>query len=118
MNKQDMSTAYLPLFFQLFRFGVVGLTAASIHFSTVVFLVQYNAIQPLIANVFGFMVSFQVSYWGHRRWTFQDSIALHRTAFPKLLLVQLFNLAANEGLFYMLLSLHLPYTLALIIVLA
>lgn len=118
MNKiSSLWNDYLPLFFQLFRFGVVGLTAAGIHFSTVVLLVQYFSMAPLIANIFGFVVSFQMSYWGHRVWTFNATDVLHRAAFPKLVVVQVLNFAANEILFFLFLSLHLPYTLALIIVL-
>lgn len=105
------------LVFQVGRFGIVGVTAASIHFLTVVFLVQNFLIEPLAANVMGFLISFQVSYWGHRLWTFQGTTALHRTAFSKLLLVQLINFSANELLFYIFLSLHFPYQLALIMVL-
>lgn len=108
---------YFPLFFQIFRFGVVGIAAAFIHFSTVVMLVQNWAFAPLVANIAGFAVSFQMSYWGHRLWTFNDAVSLHRVAFPKLLAVQLLNFAANEMLFYIFLSLNLPYPMALMIVL-
>lgn len=109
--------AQLPLLTQLFRFCLVGLTAAAIHFTIVVMLVQLASFAPLVANVFGFLVSFQVSYWGHRRWTFRDTIIDHVIAFPKLLLLQLFNLAVNETLFYFFLACHLPYPIALLIVL-
>jgi putative flippase GtrA len=108
----------LSLFFQVFRFGVVGLVAAAIHFSIVVMLVHVGSLIPLLANVFGFAIAFQVSYWGHRLWTFPDNGILHRIALPKLLFVQLLNFAANETLFYILLSLNVPYPIALIIVLA
>lgn len=108
---------FLPLILQLSRFGTVGIIAASIHFTTVVLLVQTFFLAPLVANVFGFLVSFQVSYWGHRLWTFQNTVALHRDTLPKLLLVQVLNFSANETLFYIFLSLHLPYPLALLFVL-
>lgn len=108
----------IPLFLQLFRFGLVGLLAATIHFAIVVLLVQNWLFTPLFANIFGFMVAFQASYWGHRLWTFQMSDALHRVAIPKLLFVQLLAFTANESLFYFFLTLHLPYQLALFIVLA
>jgi putative flippase GtrA len=107
----------IELIAQLFRFGIVGLTAAAIHFTIVVTLVQMFFLAPLLANFFGFFVSFQVSYWGHRLWTFAATDILHRAAFPKLLVIQLINFAANESLFYILLSWHLPYQIALIIVL-
>ena len=108
---------YLPLFFQIFRFGVVGLTAAFVHFGVVVLLVQNVRLTPLNANIFGFMVASQVSYWGHRIWTFEARDTLHSIALPRILLVQMFNFAANQTLFYIFLTLHLPYTIALIVVL-
>lgn len=108
---------YIPLFSQIFRFGIVGLTAAAIHFSIVVWFVQVWLFAPLVANIFGFTISFQVSYWGHRLWTFRDSIASHRVAVLKMLIVQLTNFVANEILFYIFLQCHLPYPIALLIVL-
>lgn len=118
MNKLlDKMTDYFPFFSQIFRFGIVGVCAASTHFTVVVSLVQFASIVPLAANVVGFMVAFQVSYWGHKLWTFSDTVVLHRTAVPKLLFVQILNLAANESLFYIFLSHHLPYQIALLLVL-
>ena len=103
---------------QIARFLIVGGTAAAVHFSMVVLLVQAYDYVPLIANFGGFVVSFQVSYWGHRLWTFSGTEVLHREAYPRLVMVQLVNFALNESLYYLLLSLHLPYQLALLIVLA
>ena len=103
---------------QIARFLTVGVGAAAVHFSVVVYLVHFHQYLPLIANVAGFVISFQVSYWGHRIWTFSGTEVLHRDAYPKLVLLQLFNFSLNELLYFILLSLHLPYQLALIIVLA
>lgn len=108
---------YFSLCMQIFRFGIVGVIAAIIHVSIVIYLVQHWLYLPLIANIFAFLVSFQASYWGHRLWTFSDSEALHTIALPKLLFVQIINFAANETLFFIFLSLNLPYPLALILVL-
>lgn len=102
---------------QLTRFGIVGLIAATIHFTTVVTIVTYTGMHPLLANIVAFVVSFQLSYWGHRTWTFRESIAAHREAFPKLLLVQAFNLIGSELLFFILLQMNLPYKVALVLVL-
>lgn len=106
-----------PLFFQLVRFGIVGLSAAALHFSIVVCLVHYLQLAPLVANVFAFLFAFQVSYWGHRCWTFKWTTASHRIALPKLLIVQLINFGINETLFFIFLSLNYPYPIALLIVL-
>lgn len=109
--------SYFPLATQIFRFGMVGLIAASVHISIVVTLVQHAQLLPLVANIFAFCISFQMSYWGHRLWTFNDTEVLHRAALPKLLFIQLLNFAANESLFYVFLSLDIPYPIALIFVL-
>src|SRR6266545_1566470 len=106
MNRNGNGTY---LFLQFCRFGIVGLTATLIHYSIVVELVQKISMQPLIANIFAFLIAFQMSYWGHRLWTFNDSVSLHRDAFPKLLLVQSLNFTINESLFYILMTWGLPY---------
>lgn len=118
VDRLEKMRAWLPLFGQIFRFGIVGLIAAAIHFNIVVLLVQTFSFAPLVANIFGFMISFQMSYWGHRLWTFGDTATLHRVALPKLLLVQFINFVANESLFYVFLLFNLPYPIALIIVLS
>lgn len=118
MDLKNRIIYFLPLLKQLTRFGIVGVCAASVHFSIVIFLVETNGIKPLIANVAAFLISFQVSYWGHRSWTFSGTTTLHRIALPKLFLVGSCGLVANEGLFYLFLSvLNLPYQLALLFVL-
>jgi putative flippase GtrA len=100
------------------RFGVVGVCASAVHFGIVISLVEMMAYPPLVANVLAFLLSFQVSYWGHRSWTFSGTTALHRVALPKLFLIGSVGLLANEGLFFLFLSvLHLPYQLALFFVL-
>lgn len=104
-----------PLIAQVFRFGIVGLTAAMIHFGTVVMLVQTFDFAPLVANVFGFSLAFQASYWGHKNWTFNASQTMHVVAVPKLLFIQILNFLANESLFYFFLAMHLPYQMALLI---
>lgn len=107
-----------PQLLQIARFLSVGVTAAAVHFTMVVILVQIFHYAPLIANVGAFVVSFQVSYWGHRQWTFSDTEVLHREAYPKLVMLQVFNFCMNEYLFYFFLSFHLPYQVALLIVLS
>lgn len=103
---------------QILRFLTIGATAAVVHCSVVILLVQIFNYAPLIANVAGFIVSFQVSYWGHRRFTFSGTEVSHREAYPRLVVVQLFNFGLNESLYYLFLSFNLPYILALVIVLS
>ncbi len=101
------------------RFGIVGVTAASVHFSLVIFFVELYALKPLQANVIAFLIAFQVSYWGHRYWTFRGTTNSHRVALPRLFVICGSSFIANEGLYYLVLTyLKLPYPLALLVVFA
>jgi putative flippase GtrA len=107
------------LLLQLTRFGLVGILAAAVHFSMVVLLVEAKYLGPLLANGVAFCVAFQVSYWGHRLWTFSNTQRDHATAFSRLLLVSMLAFIANEALFYLLMKQGgLPYPLALLLVLS
>src|SRR5579872_1726549 len=92
------------LFQQFTRFAVVGLSAAGVHFSIVVLLVEAQWLQPLLANIVAFCLAFQVSYWGHRQWTFSGTQQKHAVAFPRLFLVSVLAFGINESLFYILMT--------------
>lgn len=105
-------------FMQVLKFAAVGVLAAAVHFSVVVILVQTFAYAPLVANVIAFMIAFQVSYWGHRGWTFYGTEVEHKEAYTKLIVLQVSMFCLNEGMYYALLSMGVQYQLALFIVLA
>lgn len=117
-NYRSLFQIYFPLMMQLFRYGIVGLTVSAIHFGLVVFLVQVMGYSPLLANTLAYPCSFQFSYWGHRLWTFGGTNASHITAFPKLVMIQIINFMIGQSLFSLFLYIHLPYQVALLIVLA
>jgi len=101
---------------QLARFGLVGVTAMAVHWLAVTLLVPLG-LRPLIANVVAFAIAFNVSYWGHRNWTF-DSDAGHQTTFWRFLLVACGSFVLNECLYYVLLTYtRLGYQAALALVL-
>jgi len=109
---------YFPLLKQLTRFGVVGCGAASLHFFILVFLVEFGFLTPLYANVIAFFFAFQISYWGHRFWTFSGTTAQHKKALPKLLLIGGMGFFVNQSLFYILYTIaHFPYTVAQLLIL-
>ena len=108
----------MPLLYQIMRFGLVGVVASAVHFSIVVMLVQQLSLAPLIANIIGFSIGFQVSYSGHRHWTFRGTTAEHSVAYTRLLILQINNFILNETFYYILLNMHIPYQIALIIVLS
>lgn len=104
---------------QLMRFVVVGLSAATVHMTIVVALVESGFLQPLVANVVAFCFAFQISYWGNRFWTFGSTQQTHWIAYKRLLSVSILSFIANETLFYLLMTaFQLPYPVALFMVLA
>ncbi|MDQ7969153.1 MAG: GtrA family protein [Oxalicibacterium faecigallinarum] len=102
------------------RFGVVGLTAAGVHYWTVIALVELLQIAPLHANVGGFVVAFWFSYFGHRYWTFSDTVGHQpgqRQSFLRFLLVAVLGFLMNAFLFFLFLHYtDIPYYVALAIV--
>jgi len=103
---------------ELQAFIVVGSSAAAVHFCVVLLLVQLLHWHPLLANVLAFLIAFQVSYWGHRFWTFADTVLSHQQSLIRFFLVSCVSFALNEVMYYFLLHYTpLPYWLSLAIVL-
>lgn len=115
--KTLVSTDKHSAFWQLFRFGVIGGIAAFTQLVGVFILVDGFHLHPLLANVFAFLIAFQVSYYGHKLWTF-SSEAKHSHAMSKFLVVATLSFILNEGLYsYFLHEFNLNYLVTLIIVL-
>ena len=79
-------------------------------------LVLLLDMSPLVANVAGFGIAFQVTYFGHRRWTFR---AIRRDGdYRRMLVVSLAAFALNELMYAVLLrTTQLDYRFALALVL-
>ncbi|MBX9705378.1 MAG: GtrA family protein [Gammaproteobacteria bacterium] len=105
----------LKNFFQLFRFGVVGVAAAIVNYLVVILLVELLHWLPLIANIIGFSLGFQVSYFGHRFWTFSHKQHTIQSL-PKFIFVAILGFSCNESVFALMLHFTaLPYTISLIV---
>lgn len=104
---------------QLARFGTVGVAAMAVHWLVVAALVPLGA-APLLANIAAFAIAFNVSYAGHRRWTFaaqQTATAASDPSLRRFLGVALLSFALNETLYYALLGQGMEYRVALLLVL-
>jgi putative flippase GtrA len=67
--------------------------------------------------VFGFLIAFNVSFWGHKRFTFENN-SVGSATLPRFFLVASIAFLLNQVLFYCLLKWTLlPYSVALFIVL-
>lgn len=75
-----MSKLYAT-FMRLFRFGIVGVAATVTHAGVLWALVESVSMRPSLATVIGFLIAFNVSYFGHYYFTFR-STEPHRRALP------------------------------------
>ncbi len=55
---------------KLFRFTVVGLITAAVHYGLLFLLVEFLGLQATIASSLGFLVAVAVNYLMHYSWTF------------------------------------------------
>ena len=102
---------------ELPRFIIIGGGAAATHYTVALALV-HSGLEPQRANVLAFLVAFNVSYLGHRFWTFADTHLRHRESLPRFAVVAGSSFALNALLFHLLLRYTgMPYYLALALVL-
>lgn len=97
-------------------FGVVGASAALVHYIAAVTLEHGALLTAGWANVVGFLCAFPVSYFGHLHLSFPSS-GNHKRALYRFFSVACLGFAANQAL--VLLGLHylkLPFWLVLGIV--
>jgi putative flippase GtrA len=99
-----------------FWFLAVGGGAAATHM--LVFALAQAHMWPEVANAFGFVVAFFVSFAGHRLLSFKDAGTTVGTSFKRFVVTALAGFASNELVFVLLLrGLELPSLLALFLAL-
>lgn len=100
------------------RFIAVGVSALLTHWLLVLLLVPLAGLAPLVANLFAFLIAFNVSYFGHRHLTFRAASRAHRQTLPRFAAVAMGSFLLNEGLYWALLNFTpLGYDLAMLLVL-
>lgn len=63
----------------LARFGGVGVLATLVHLGVAAALLGvWPSASPFLANLVAFLLAFQVSFWGHRHFTFRKDGKAHR----------------------------------------
>ena len=82
---------------QFFSFAAVGVVGTAAHYSTLIALVQFMHVNPVVSSGAGFIVGALVNYALNYRLTFR-STKLHRDSMPKFFLVALFGLAFNTAI--------------------
>ncbi|MBA2648322.1 MAG: GtrA family protein [Legionella sp.] len=99
-------------------FLAIGSFAALAHISLVYGFVTLLNTHPLLANVLGFLMAFNISYFGHKHFTFSKLKNKKSLSLPHFFIVATSAGFINEGLYYLLLKYTtINYLLALILVL-
>jgi putative flippase GtrA len=111
-------TTQIKLRHRLFYFISIGVAAAGVHLFTVFNLVHFLHTPALIANIFGFLIAFNISFVGHKHLTFSQLQKQKVLRLPHFFLVATTGGIINELLYFVLLRCTtLNYLLALILVL-
>ncbi|KTD46217.1 GtrA family protein [Legionella quateirensis] len=111
-------TAALSLSHRLMFYAGIGATSAIVHILIVLNLVAYIHLNPLIANVFAFLIAFNISFMGHKYLTFSKLQDQKELSLPHFFLVAASAGILNESLYFLLLRYtQLNYLIALILVL-
>ena len=84
---------------RLTTFGMVGVIGTSVHYLTLVLLVETVGMRPVTATSVGFVIGALVNYLLNRRYTFRSSKA-HLDAGPRFFLVALVTGVLNSLLVY------------------
>jgi putative flippase GtrA len=93
------------------RFALVGAAATVVHAGIGIALLRVG-LAPLAATTLAFLVAFQVSLQGHRRWTFRQRASPRARTARRLVVVALAGLGANAVLLDVL-TRYIPAELAL-----
>lgn len=103
---------------QLVFFLLIGASAAAAHILTVLNLVSYFHMAPLVANLIAFFIAFNISYLGHKHLTFSQ-LEEKQLSLPHFFLVASSAGIINELLYCIFLNFTtMHYLFALILVLA
>ncbi|MBX6965729.1 GtrA family protein [Alcaligenes faecalis] len=78
--------------------------AAFTHWGIVIALVQTLSLSPLLANLFGWLIAFLVSFGGHYWLTFRSQNARFLPALARFFLVSAAGFAVNEASYAFLLN--------------
>jgi putative flippase GtrA len=111
-------TSPLKLSQRLLFFVAIGASSALVHVLSVLGLVGYLLLRPLLANIFAFLLAFNVSFLGHKFITFAKLKDERQLSLPHFFIVASSAGILNELLYFLFLQYTaLNYLVALILVL-
>ncbi len=91
-----------------FRFGCVGVAATLTYAIIGLAWERYVGTHILVGNTLAYGISFFISYFGHRRFTFSSCMP-HREALPRFMLSTLLGFCVNTSIIFAFSYFALPY---------
>jgi putative flippase GtrA len=94
---------------KVITYGVIGVFGTSIHFSTLVLMVEFFGIDPIISSITGFVLTVIISFFLNKNYTFNAHSENRIYLFIKYFVVSLCGLFLNSFTMYFtikILSLH------------
>lgn len=104
--KDQKFQALLAQFFELARFGIVGVGATLTHLGVAYLLASHSEMPLVICNTMAFGVAFIVSFLGHYHWTFKPAGPARGSLF-KFFAVAVLGLIASNILLFILVELNI-----------
>lgn len=95
------------IFVQAFRYGVIGLVAAFVHYMIALILVWWLKWPIAIANLGAFCCAIWISFLGHYHFTFKEITTSSISSVPKFLIISILGFIFNEVL--LLILTHLKF---------
>ena len=94
------------------RYGVVGVIGASIHFGTVILLVEEFRLNPVFSTAAGFSIVVAISYILNKHWTFKIVSKGKSYRFLKYIVVSCLGFGINVSIMYYVVNIaHWSYIL-------
>jgi putative flippase GtrA len=116
--RPGLRAAVVRLALQYGRFTLVGLGATALHVLVYAATIELLDLAPLAANALGFAAGVNVSFIGHRRWTFAGGYAENTArSLARFWVVALMGFALNTGFVHLVtgtLGLHYRWSIPLI----
>lgn len=91
---------FLPLFFKLVKFCVVGFTGMVVDFSITWLLKEKGSVNKYIANSCGFLLAATNNYFWNRYWTFHSTTPDVVPQFLSFLFISVIGLGLNNLFIY------------------
>jgi putative flippase GtrA len=98
---RPMKTSLIRIFNQFIYFGAIGTIGTLFHYVTLVSLVQFLELRPIIGSAAGFTIGAFVNYTLNYHITFRSTRS-HRIAMPKFYMIALVGLCINTVIIYIL----------------